>query len=76
MCSAPYWGLESYNRKCVITCPSSTWARTSSRTCVNTTLQCDPDFANDYSRSCVAALDCPFGTFGDPDTWSCVTYCP
>lgn len=76
ICSAPNWGLESYNRKCVARCPSDTWARSSSRTCVNTTLQCNPNYANDYSRACVTALNCPFGTYADPTTYHCVTYCP
>jgi len=75
-CTSPNWGLESYNRKCVPTCPSDTWARLTTRTCVTTTLQCNPLYADNYTRSCVAASSCPFGTFANPLTYSCVTYCP
>jgi len=51
-CPPPYWGVQNYNRKCVLTCPTSTWARTTGRICVNATTQCNPNYANDYSRKC------------------------
>lgn len=75
-CTSPNWGIENYNRKCVAVCPNNTWARTSDRKCVNTTLQCGPLYADNYTRFCVTALNCPYGTYANPDTYSCVTYCP
>lgn len=75
-CPPPYWGVQNYNRKCVLVCPTGTWARTTDRVCVNTTAQCNPNYANDYTRKCDTAANCPFGTFADNGTWHCVTYCP
>ena len=43
---------------------------------MNTTLQCNPNYANDYARQCVVSTSCPFGTWADSSTYSCVTYCP
>lgn len=58
-------------------CPSGTWGRnTSSRTCVNTTSQCNPLFADDYTRQCVAANNCPYGTWAETTNYRCVSYCP
>ena len=55
----------------------NTWAEPTSRICVDDTLDCNPRFANSYKRECVTTpAECEYGTFADPDTWSCVTYCP
>ena len=72
MCGSPRYGLVSGNRKCVDNCPKDTWGQPTTRTCVKTTNQCNPNYANDYSRTCVTAANCPFGTFADNATYDCV----
>lgn len=62
---------------CVSVCPDATWGEPTSRTCVLDPSDCGTNmFANNYSRTCVTAGNCPFGTFADNVTNACVIKCP
>ncbi len=76
ICNSPRWGLLTDNRKCVDFCPQNTWGELTFRTCTSSPANCGTLFANNATRTCVAALSCSYGFYGDDTSRLCVPYCP
>ncbi len=64
-------------------CPQNYWGEPVNRLCTNVPagnflcyLDCNPLYADNYTRTCVSALQCSFGFYADNSTWKCVPYCP
>lgn len=43
---------------------------------MNLTTNCNPLYADNYTRTCVAPLSCSLGYYADNATYRCVPYCP
>ena len=58
---------------CVESCPSEFWASNMSRECVQ---DCEPMFADNYTKRCVWHCPSHLMTYADNDTFRCVEECP
>ncbi len=56
--------------------PSTDCAPISRQVIYSSISDCNPLYANNYTRTCVTPLLCSFGFYADNSTWKCVPYCP